>query len=565
MSTSPSPQRPEGATSRFKFRNPARALTMSARPASPSTTTGRTTPTRSNTRDSFAAPPTTRSRSSILPSLQRRVSSALAPSSTKASSSKAPSTEAVNELGAKTTEQAPTEAPKEDTSADLSGHARALPGSTVETEPPMAPPPTQTEEPMSNPKSDDPISDSPHDGASIASSRSPSRLRRQVSNLSRRSVSGSIRRLSLLGPSSPPQVETVPVHAQGEMQHSLSRSPSLSSLRRHAASPESPNWAEPETPVKPRMSRSTSRASLARSPTPDRPEPKRRGTLASWARKSLDRRSSISGSPAPSTSAIPRFASRGPVDDESDSESVRERERKWGTGLPVPEPPTPKKSEDNLKRRFNLGRRASDAESPNDSTSESDKKSSWGSRMARVVAKVKKEKEKEKEKADGPSITPKTSSVDLAPEPSPRPSLPPILPNPDSNSVISSRLPPVIIDLPTALPEEESSSPPAPNDTIQESKITTEMPLSDVLLQLNLHGCKDITQDLDKSRCSEYPEWNGGFGEVYQGVLQNGTKVSIKILKIKNSNGKKKLLKVYVPYTRRATKCSEINLKAHRA
>ncbi|CAE7215774.1 unnamed protein product [Rhizoctonia solani] len=399
----------------------------------------------------------------------------------------------------------------------------------------MTPPPTQTMEPMSiskaeDPRSDDPMSDSPHDGASIASSRSPSRLRRQVSNLSRRSVSGSLRRLSLLGPSSPPQVETASVHAQGEMQKSLSKSPSISSLRRHAASPEplgaaeststpepaseaeapaalvepaapvapqppsepvppvstqvaEPQVAEPETtqpevpptiteapeaqaevqpaaistppkettpapsvkapssteapkpveppqtPVKPLMSRSASRASLTRSPTPDRPEPKRRGTLASWARKSLDRRSSISNSPVPSSSALGRPPSRGPpADDDSDTDSVRERERKWGTGLPVPNPPTPKKSEDNIKRRFSLSRRASESKppneikSPNESSSENDKKSSnWGSRMARVVSKVK----KDKEKTDASSITPEASSINVStePEPEPRPSL----------------------------------------------------------------------------------------------------------------------------------------------
>ncbi|CAE6425142.1 unnamed protein product [Rhizoctonia solani] len=517
MSTSPTPptpQRSESLAGRFR-RNPIRTLTMGARPASPSTTTtttGRATPTRSSTRDSSTPPPTTRTRSSIIPSaFQRKVSSTLAPSSTKASSSKAPSSEAVNEFGAKTepstTEQGSIDAPKEDTSADVSGHARALSGSTVESEPPMTPPPTQTIEPVSIPKSEDPASDSPHDGASIASSRSPSRLRRQVSNLSRRSVSGSIRRLSLLGPASPPQVETAPIHAQGEMQKSLSRSPSVSSLRRHAASPEpiptktaesistpepvsepevpqsadpqsepeiaqpepaqtevpqaevpepeteapkpepqpevqpevqpaaistpkevtpapsvkapSPADApvskpvEPQTPVKPSMSRNASTTSLGRSPTPDKPDAKRRSTFTKWARKSLDRRPSVSGSPGP---GLVRSPSRGPVDDDSDTESVKERERKWGTGLPVPDPPAPKKSEDNIKRRFSLGRRDS-TKSPNESASEPDKKSGW-SKVIRAVTKPK------KEKTDSSSSTPEASSIDVSTEPSePRPSL----------------------------------------------------------------------------------------------------------------------------------------------
>ncbi|QRW19309.1 proteoglycan 4 [Rhizoctonia solani] len=514
MSAPPTPQRSasESLTSRFK-RNPIRGLTLGGgRPVSPSTTTsstGRVTPTRSATRDSSTPPPTTRSRSSIIPSaLQRRISSTIAPSSTKASSSKAPSSEAVNDLDIKsapsTTEQGSIDAPKEDISADVSGHARALSGSTVESEPPMTPPPAPAAEPLPISKPEDLTSDSPHDGASIASSRSPSRLRRQVSNISRRSVSGSIRRLSLLGPASPPQAETASIHAQGEMQKSLSRSPSISSLRRHAASPEPiptktaeststpepvsepeapkavdsesevgqpeviPQVAqteapqieapqtkvpepvveepepehqpevrtevqpavvstpqestpassvnaqssneppasrpvEPHTPIKPSMSRNASTTSFGRSPTPDKPDTKRRSTFTKWARKSIDRRPSVSGSPG-----LVRSPSRGPVDDESDTESVKERERKWGTGLPVPDPPAPKKSEDNMKRRFSLGRRDS-AKSPNDSPVESDKKSGWG-KVIRAVTKAK------KEKADSSASTPEASSLDVSTE-----------------------------------------------------------------------------------------------------------------------------------------------------
>ncbi|CAE6450867.1 unnamed protein product [Rhizoctonia solani] len=83
-----------------------------------------------------------------------------------------------------------------------------------------------------------------------------------------------------------------------------------------------------------------------------------------------------------------------------------------------------------------------------------------------------------------------------------------------------------------------------PYDPESEVKITTGMPLSEVLLHLNTHGCNDITPDLDKSKCNEYPERIGGFGEVYRGVLQDGTKVSIKVLKIIGSTGdEKKLIK----------------------
>ncbi|CAE6497506.1 unnamed protein product, partial [Rhizoctonia solani] len=108
--------------------------------------------------------------------------------------------------------------------------------------------------------------------------------------------------------------------------------------------------------------------------------------------------------------------------------------------------------------------------------------------------------------------------------------------------MISPRLPiqQATIDSPTIPPEEISSSPPANPpfiNPVEEPKITAGMPLSDVLLHLNHHGCKDVTQDLDKSKCNEYPERIGGFGEVYRGVLRNGTKVSIKILKMMSTNG----------------------------
>ncbi|KDN37860.1 hypothetical protein RSAG8_09834, partial [Rhizoctonia solani AG-8 WAC10335] len=62
------------------------------------------------------------------------------------------------------------------------------------------------------------------------------------------------------------------------------------------------------------------------------------------------------------------------------------------------------------------------------------------------------------------------------------------------------------------------------------------MPLSDVLLHLSSHGCNDVYKDLDKSKCSEYPDRIGGSGEACRGALRNGTKVSIQFLKIMNPN-----------------------------
>ncbi|KAG9104556.1 hypothetical protein FRC06_001336 [Ceratobasidium sp. 370] len=493
-------------TKRFSFRSPTRAFTLTtpARPASPTTT--RPTPSRSNTRDSSSVSTASKTRSIL--------TSAFTPRKSGLGSSAAPSSDAVHEVGVpkteepvavETTEPAKDE-PKEAAPAKHTpGHVRARSGSTVSTRSSQAgpltpPPPTQAAEPVAIPKANvDPVSDSPHDGASVASSRSPSRLRRQISNLSRHS--GSIRRLSLLGPgtTSPPAVETTP--AVGEME-TRSRSPSISDMHRLAASPEpvpatsaepitsgpdviakepvasehaepapqpaapveapqvaateapaevpvaasdetpasaptevaapaptetkqeAPKPAEPQTPskLKPSMSRNASTASLTKSPgSAEKPEPKRRGTLTSWARRSLDRKPSGNG---------PTFArppSRGAVSgDDSDNESIKERERGWNTGRPVPEP---KVSDDNLKRRFGLGRRSSTsghAKTPSDSASESDKKPNWAAKVLRVGSKSK------KDKGDGASSTTDVTGTDATPEPLSIPESRPSLSIPDN-------------------------------------------------------------------------------------------------------------------------------------
>ncbi|KAG8748485.1 hypothetical protein FRC10_003618 [Ceratobasidium sp. 414] len=509
---------------RFSFRSPTRAFTLTspARPASPTTTgpNGRPVPSRSNTRDSVSTTGKTRS---IL-------TSAFAPRKSGLGSSAAPSSDAVHEVGVpkteepvavETTEPAKDE-PKEAAPVEHTpGHVRARSGSTVSTRSSQAgpltpPPPTQVAEPVAIPKANaDPVSDSPHDGASVASSRSPSRLRRQISNLSRRS--GSIRRLSLLGPgtASPPAVETTP--AVGEVE-TRSRSPSISDMHRLAASPEpvpvtsaepvtsdpdliskepvasepaepapqpvapvealveapveapvevpveapqvtaaeapveapveapaaapvetlvpaapapapaevaapapveviapapaeTPKPAEPQTPskLKPSMSHNASTASLTKSPDPaEKPKPRRRDTLTNWARRSLDRK------PSGNDPTLARPPSRGALSgDDSDTDSLKERERGWNTGRTVPSVPEPKKSDDNLKRRFSLGRRSSTghAKTPSDSASESDKKPNWAAKVLRVGSKSK------KDKGDAASSTTDVTGTDATPEP----------------------------------------------------------------------------------------------------------------------------------------------------
>ncbi|CAE6428810.1 unnamed protein product [Rhizoctonia solani] len=77
-----------------------------------------------------------------------------------------------------------------------------------------------------------------------------------------------------------------------------------------------------------------------------------------------------------------------------------------------------------------------------------------------------------------------------------------------------------------------------PTEATLPMAITAEMSLSEILMHLKEHGCKDITSALDISKCSEYPVSNGGSGNIYRGFLHDGTKVGIKCLKLQlNSIG----------------------------
>ncbi|KAF8605146.1 hypothetical protein BDV93DRAFT_522015, partial [Ceratobasidium sp. AG-I] len=256
MSAPSTPPRPESGFARLKsFRSPTRAFTMSSpRPASPTTTTGtngRQTPTRSATRDSV--PSSTTKRSSIFGFQSRKSGLGSSNPSSDAVHDAASSTAKVEEpasiadapkpADAEVAQEPAAEAPKDEAKPveNTTSHVRARSGSTVSTSSrgPLTPPAmSQIVEPIPIAKADADPTDSPHDGASVVS-RSPSRsrLRRQISNISRHSLTGSLRRVSLLGPASPPQVETVP--AIGEMGQTLSRSSSASSMRR-LASPEPP-------------------------------------------------------------------------------------------------------------------------------------------------------------------------------------------------------------------------------------------------------------------------------------------------------------------------------------
>ncbi|CAE6452509.1 unnamed protein product [Rhizoctonia solani] len=50
------------------------------------------------------------------------------------------------------------------------------------------------------------------------------------------------------------------------------------------------------------------------------------------------------------------------------------------------------------------------------------------------------------------------------------------------------------------------------------------------------NGCRDITNDIDTSLCTQYPVGNGGFGDIYEGKIRDGTKAAVKCLRIFESS-----------------------------
>ncbi|CAE6491894.1 unnamed protein product [Rhizoctonia solani] len=71
------------------------------------------------------------------------------------------------------------------------------------------------------------------------------------------------------------------------------------------------------------------------------------------------------------------------------------------------------------------------------------------------------------------------------------------------------------------------------------------VPISEILTRLGRHGCQDITSQLDLSKFSRAAVSTGGFGDVYHGALQDGTRIAIKCLRllvgVDDESGKKQL------------------------
>lgn len=61
--------------------------------------------------------------------------------------------------------------------------------------------------------------------------------------------------------------------------------------------------------------------------------------------------------------------------------------------------------------------------------------------------------------------------------------------------------------------------------------VSSVMELSHIGDLLQSHGCKDLTSSLDLRACTKKPLTGGGYGDVYQGSLQDGTRVAIKTIR----------------------------------
>ncbi|CAE6444958.1 unnamed protein product [Rhizoctonia solani] len=71
------------------------------------------------------------------------------------------------------------------------------------------------------------------------------------------------------------------------------------------------------------------------------------------------------------------------------------------------------------------------------------------------------------------------------------------------------------------------SATPATRDTI-----TGAMSATDILRYLVLHGCHDISNELEISHVTKFPVSSGGFGDVYCATLSNGDRVGLKCIRM---------------------------------
>lgn len=55
------------------------------------------------------------------------------------------------------------------------------------------------------------------------------------------------------------------------------------------------------------------------------------------------------------------------------------------------------------------------------------------------------------------------------------------------------------------------------------------------------HGCRDVTHGLDTGRFTNFPVSGGGFGDIYDGFMVDGTRVAAKCIRVFQTSSDKTL------------------------
>ncbi|KAG9122724.1 hypothetical protein FRC07_000765 [Ceratobasidium sp. 392] len=63
-------------------------------------------------------------------------------------------------------------------------------------------------------------------------------------------------------------------------------------------------------------------------------------------------------------------------------------------------------------------------------------------------------------------------------------------------------------------------------------EITGMTTAEEIVRQLGIRGCANLTDQLDLQSCSEYPISSGGFGDIFRGKLKDATEVAIKTVRL---------------------------------
>ncbi|QRW06354.1 Tyrosine-protein kinase [Ceratobasidium sp. AG-Ba] len=96
-----------------------------------------------------------------------------------------------------------------------------------------------------------------------------------------------------------------------------------------------------------------------------------------------------------------------------------------------------------------------------------------------------------------------------------------------------------------------------------EADATSITSLTDLVSNLQLRGCSDLTGQLDMSKASVYPISSGGFGDIYRCRLKSGVEVAVKTVRLYagSSDQDKKYLKHAAQELYARSKCKHANVQ----